>query len=1133
MSKKYPEYKGLNLPKISREIQDGWDRESIFEVSMSSRENAKPYVFFEGPPSANGMPGIHHVMARSIKDIFCRFKTLKGYHVKRKAGWDTHGLPVELGVEKELGITKEDIGKKITVDEYNTACKKAVMKYTDVWNDLTKKMGYWVDMEDPYVTYKSKYMESVWWLISELYRKDLLYKGYTIQPYSPKAGTGLSSHEINQPGCYKDVKDTSAVAQFKVIESAKTPFDVDGSLYLLAWTTTPWTLPSNTALTVGEKIEYVCVTTFNQYTFKKTNVVLAKNLVGYQFSKGFFETEDINELDAYQQGDKKIPYFVGETCIGKDLVGLRYEQLLDYCLPAENPENAFQVISGDFVTTEDGTGIVHTAPTFGADDAKVAKEAGVPPMLVRDDQDNLVPLVDLQGRFRKEVSDFAGMYVKNEYYSAGEVPEKSVDVLIAVKLKEDNKAFKVEKYEHSYPHCWRTDKPILYYPLDSWFIRVTEHKENMVALNNTINWKPKSTGSGRFGKWLENANDWNLSRSRYWGIPIPIWRTEDGLEQKCISSVEELKNECQLSLEAGLMSENPLADFTPGDMSEDNYDKVDLHKHIVDTIVLVSDSGKPMHRESDLMDVWFDSGSMPYAQWHYPFENKEKIENNTSYPADFIAEGVDQTRGWFYTLHAISTMVFGKVAYKNVVSNGLVLDKNGQKMSKRLGNGVDPFETLEKYGPDATRWYMITNAQPWDNLKFDLEGIVEVQRKFFGTLYNTYSFFSLYANVDKFDYSQEEIPLNERPEIDRWVLSKLNSLVQQVDDSYSSYEPTKAGRAIQEFVTEQLSNWYVRLCRRRFWKNDDPRDKVAAYQTLYTCLETISIVASPIAPFFMDRLYLDLNQGSQKSTLASVHLVDFPTSDSKVVQKTLESQMDLAQRCCSLVLGLRKKERIRVRQPLQKIMVPVLHQDTVSHLNHVRDLILSEVNVKELEIITEDNDILVKSIKPNFKTIGPKYGKHMKALASLISGWSSDDISSLEATGEWTGEVNGDMVVLDLNDFVINTKDIPGWLVSSEDGLTVALDISISEGLKSEGIAREVVNRVQNSRKEKGFDVTDRIAISIESSESIRRAIEDNQKYISDEVLANTIVFKEIFNDYFTETIEAENDIKFSLSKVD
>ena len=1133
MSKKYPEYKGLNLPKISQEVQDDWERESIFEASMSSRESAKPYVFFEGPPSANGMPGIHHVMARSIKDIFCRFKTLKGYHVKRKAGWDTHGLPVELGVEKELGITKEDIGKKITVDEYNTACKKAVMKYTDVWNDLTTKMGYWVDMDDPYVTYKSKYMESVWWLISELYRKDLLYKGYTIQPYSPKAGTGLSSHEINQPGCYKDVKDTSAVAQFKVIESSNTPFEVDGALYLLAWTTTPWTLPSNTALTVGEKIEYVCVTTFNQYTFKKTNVVLAKNLVGYQFAKGFFETEDINELDAYQQGDKKIPYFVGQTCVGKDLIGLRYEQLLDYCLPAENPKNAFKVIAGDFVTTEDGTGIVHTAPTFGADDAKVAKDAGVPPMLVRDDQDNLVPLVDLQGKFRKEVTDFAGMYVKNEYYSADEVPDKSVDVLIAVKLKEENKAFKVEKYEHSYPHCWRTDKPILYYPLDSWFIRVTEHKENMVALNNTINWKPKSTGAGRFGKWLENANDWNLSRSRYWGIPIPIWRTEDGLEQKCISSIEELKSECQVSFEAGLMSENPLADFTPGDMSEDNYEKVDLHKHIVDAIVLVSESGKAMHRESDLMDVWFDSGSMPYAQWHYPFENKEKIENNTSYPADFIAEGVDQTRGWFYTLHAISSMVFGKVAYKNVVSNGLVLDKNGQKMSKRLGNGVDPFETLEKYGPDATRWYMITNAQPWDNLKFDIDGIVEVQRKFFGTLYNTYSFFSLYANVDEFDSSQEEIPLNERPEIDRWVLSKLNSLVEQVDDSYSSYEPTKAGRAIQEFVTEQLSNWYVRLCRRRFWKNDDPRDKVAAYQTLYTCLETISIVASPIAPFFMDRLYLDLNQGSQKSTSASVHLVDFPVSDSKVVQKTLESQMELAQRCCSLVLGLRKKERIRVRQPLQKIMIPVLNQDTVSHINHVRDLILSEVNVKELEIITEDNDILVKSIKPNFKSIGPKYGKHMKAIASLISGWSADDISSLESTGEWIGEVNGDKVVLDLNDFVINTKDIPGWLVSSEDGLTVALDISISEGLKSEGIAREVVNRVQNFRKEKGLDVTDRIAVSIESSVSIQRAIEENQKYISDEVLANTIIFKELINDYFTETIESENDIKFSLSKVD
>lgn len=1131
MKSEYPVYKALELSKIAGEVEQKWSEESIFEESMRAREGQEPFVFFEGPPSANGMPGIHHVMARSIKDLFCRFKTLKGFHVKRKAGWDTHGLPVELGVEKELGITKEDIGKKITVDQYNTACKTAVMKYTDVWNDLTKKMGYWVDMEAPYVTYESKYMESVWWIISELYRKDLLYKGYTIQPYSPKAGTGLSSHEINQPGCYKDVKDTSAVAQFKVIESEQNPFGLEGEWFLLAWTTTPWTLPSNTALTVGEKIEYVCVTTFNQYTHKKTNVVLATKLVNYQFAKAFYAVDDAQELNSYQSGDKQIPYFVGDTCTGKDLIGLRYEQLLDYCLPAENAEAAFQVIAGDFVTTEDGTGIVHTAPTFGADDAKVAKEAGIPPMLVKDEQDNLVPLVDLQGRFRKEVSDFAGMYVKNEYYHADEVPEKSVDVLIAVKLKEENKAFKVEKYEHSYPHCWRTDKPILYYPLDSWFIKVTENKETMVALNKTINWKPKSTGSGRFGKWLENANDWNLSRSRYWGIPIPIWRTEDGLEQICISSVEHLQTECQRSFEAGVMAENPLEDFIAGDMSKENYNKLDLHKHIVDAIVLVSDSGKEMHREADLMDVWFDSGSMPYAQWHYPFENKEKIDNNTSYPADFIAEGVDQTRGWFYTLHAISSMVFGKVAYKNVISNGLVLDKKGQKMSKRLGNGVDPFETLSKYGPDATRWYMITNAQPWDNLKFDIEGIVEVQRKFFGTLYNTYSFFSLYANVDKFDYSQKDIPLKERPEIDRWVLSKLHSLVENVDDSYSSYEPTKAGRAIQEFVTEQLSNWYVRLCRRRFWKNDDPQDKIAAYQTLYTCLETISIIASPIAPFFMDRLYLDLNQGSQKSKLASVHLTDFPVANTEVIQKTLETQMELAQRVCSLVLGLRKKERIRVRQPLQKIMVPVLNKQTAENLNHVRSLILSEVNVKELEMIAEDNEILVKSIKPNFKTIGPKYGKHMKAIASLISSWTAKDIADLEKLGAWTGEVNGETVSLDLGDYTINTKDIPGWLVANEEGLTVALDISISEDLKSEGIAREIVNRIQNLRKEKGFEVTDRISLTLDTNEVIKSAIISNEKYISEEVLASGISFEILSEEMHLETIETENDLKISLNK--
>ena len=1131
MNNKYPEYKGLNLPEISKEIQESWDRDAVFEASMTSREGAKPFVFFEGPPSANGMPGIHHVMARSIKDIFCRFKTLKGFHVKRKAGWDTHGLPVELGVEKELGITKEDIGKKITVDAYNTACKKAVMKYTDVWNDLTKKMGYWVDMDDPYVTYKSKYMESVWWLVSELYRKDLLYKGYTIQPYSPKAGTGLSSHEINQPGCYKDVKDTSAVAQFKVIDNAKSPFNIQEELFLLAWTTTPWTLPSNTALTVGEKIEYVCVTTFNQYTFKRSNLILAKSLVNYQFSKGFFAVDSINDLENYEDGAKKIPFYVGESCSGKELLGLRYEQLLDYCLPAENPENAFQVISGDFVTTEDGTGIVHTAPTFGADDAKVAKEAGVPPMLVRDEYDNLVPLVDLQGRFRKEVGDFAGMYVKNEYYPDGEAPDKSADIEISVKLKTENRAFKVEKYEHSYPHCWRTDKPVLYYPLDSWFIKVTEHKKSMVDLNNTINWKPESTGTGRFGKWLDNANDWNLSRSRYWGIPIPIWRTEDGLEQKCIGSVEELKNQCQLSVDAGIMSENPLNDFIPGDMSEANYNQIDLHKHIVDGIVLVSDSGKPMNRESDLMDVWFDSGSMPYAQWHYPFENKEKIENNTAYPADFIAEGVDQTRGWFYTLHAISSMVFGKVAYKNVVSNGLVLDKKGQKMSKRLGNGVDPFDTLSKYGPDATRWYMITNAQPWDNLKFDIDGILEVQRKFFGTLYNTYSFFSLYANVDEFDYSQKELSLEDRPEIDRWVLSKLHSLVQNVDESYSCYEPTRAGRAIQEFVTEQLSNWYVRLCRRRFWKNDDPKDKIAAYQTLYTCLETVAIIASPIAPFFMDRLYLDLNKGSQKSKLNSVHLADFPNVNTVIIQQDLEKQMELAQRVCSLVLALRKKERIRVRQPLQKIMVPVLNEETEKNLDHFRELILSEVNVKELEMIKEDNEILVKSIKPNFKTIGPKYGKHMKAIAALISGWTAADISALESRGNWEGDINGDDIILDLNDFVIDTKDIPGWLVANEDGLTVALDISVSEDLKSEGIARELVNRVQNLRKEKGLEVTDKIYLVLETNEVIQEAIERNKRYVADEVLASDISFKALKGEIHLETIEVENDLKISLKK--
>ncbi|MEN9302849.1 MAG: hypothetical protein RL264_1278 [Bacteroidota bacterium] len=1142
MSKKYQEYKGLNLPNIAKDVLERWQNESIFEKSIETREGNPSFVFFEGPPSANGLPGIHHVMARSIKDIFCRYKTLKGFQVKRKAGWDTHGLPVELGVEKELGITKEDIGSKITVDEYNDACRKAVMRYTDIWNDLTLKMGYWVDMENPYITYEPKYMESVWWLLSKLYNKGLLYKGYTIQPYSPKAGTGLSSHELNQPGCYKDVKDTTVVAQFKIADSQLQIADwkipnlqsdnLQPAIYFLAWTTTPWTLPSNTALTVGPNIEYALVSTFNQYTFEPINVILAKNLVGYQFGKGFQAVENEADLANYSAGDKTIPYFVTGTCLGKELVGIRYEQLMPYCLPDENPERAFVVIPGDFVTTEDGTGIVHTAPTFGADDAKVAKDAGVPPMLVKDENNNLVPLVDLQGRFRPEVTDFAGMYVKNEYYDDGTAPEKSVDVQIAIKLKEENKAFKVEKYEHTYPHCWRTDKPVLYYPLDSWFIRVTDKKDRMVELNNTINWKPESTGSGRFGKWLENANDWNLSRSRYWGIPIPIWSTEEGDERLCIGSVEQLKNEADKAVAAGLMTENPLANYEIGNMSAENYAQIDLHKHLVDQIVLVSPSGKPMKRESDLIDVWFDSGAMPYAQWHYPFENKELIENRTGYPADFIAEGVDQTRGWFYTLHAIATMVFDSVAYKNVVSNGLVLDKNGQKMSKRLGNAIDPFSTLEKYGPDATRWYMITNAQPWDNLKFDLEGITEIQRKFFGTLYNTYSFFSLYANIDGFDFSEAEVPLNERPEIDRWVLSKLNSLVKDVDAAYADYEPTKAGRAIQDFVSDQLSNWYVRLCRRRYWKSDDPKDKLCAYQTLYTCLETIAILAAPIAPFYMDQLFLDLNKVSGKNNSESVHLANFPIVNESWIDKKLEAQMELAQQACSLVLGLRKKQNIRVRQPLQKIMIPVLNKEVAENLKHVQDLILSEVNVKELELLEDGAGMLVKSIKPNFKTIGPKYGKQMKAIAGIVAGFTQDDIATIEQNNGWTGSVEETEINLDLADFEINAQDIPGWLVASESGLTVALDITISENLKSEGIAREIVNRVQNLRKDSGLDVTDRITLSIETSDFVQIATLANKEYICAEVLANDIEFTTVSAEALLTDIEEVGDTKIELKKV-
>ncbi len=1139
MSKKYPEYKGLNLPNVASDVLNKWNTNKVFDRSISTREGKTPYIFFEGPPSANGLPGIHHVMARSIKDIFCRYKTLKGYQVKRKAGWDTHGLPVELGVEKELGISKEDIGTKISVEDYNKACREAVMRYTDIWNDLTMKMGYWVDMDDPYITYEPKYMESVWWLLGQLYEKNLLYKGYTIQPYSPKAGTGLSSHELNQPGCYRDVTDTTVVAQFKVVDGEKLPInDIVGNgrdhslqYHFLAWTTTPWTLPSNTALCVGPKIDYVLVHSFNQYTFEPISVILAKNLVGYQFNKGFQAVETAEELANYTSGDKVIPYWIAGECKGSDLIGIRYDQLLPYALPAEKPEEAFRVIGGEFVTTEDGTGIVHIAPTFGADDARVAADAGVPAMLVKDEKGNLVPLVDLQGKFRPELGELAGMFVKNEYYNEGEAPERSVDVQIAIKLKTENKAFKVEKYVHSYPHCWRTDKPVLYYPLDSWFIRVTDVKDRMIALNNTINWKPESTGSGRFGKWLENANDWNLSRSRYWGIPIPIWSTEEGDERICISSVEQLKNECEKAVAAGLMDENPFNGYQVGSMTDENYANIDLHKNYVDRITLLSPSGKPMKREADLIDVWFDSGAMPYAQWHYPFENKELIDGAKSYPADFIAEGVDQTRGWFYTLHAIATMVFDSVAYKNVVSNGLVLDKNGQKMSKRLGNAIDPFTTLEKYGPDATRWYMITNAQPWDNLKFDLDGITEVQRKFFGTLYNTYSFFSLYANIDGFDYSEADVPANERPEIDRWVLSKLNSLIKEVDAAYNDYEPTKAGRLIEEFVSDQLSNWYVRLCRRRFWKSDDSKDKQSAYQTLYTCLETVALLSSPIAPFFSDQLFSDLNSVSGKHAVDSVHLADFPVVNEDLINEALEAQMDIAQRTSSLVLALRKKEKIRVRQPLQKIMVPVLNKTFADNILHVKDLILSEVNVKELELLEEGNGMLVKSIKPNFKTIGPKYGKQMKAIAAMVNALSGDDIAKIESQGGWKGTIEGEQIELDMNDFEIAAQDIPGWLVASEGQLTVALDITISEELKAEGIARELINRVQNLRKDSGLEVTDRIVLKVETSEVIRTAIKANMEYVCNEVLANDIQFEAVSADALITDLELEGDTKIDLVK--
>ncbi len=1127
MKKYFREYAGLNLPKVAEEVLDFWKNEQIFQQSIEDRKEKTPFIFFEGPPSANGLPGIHHVMARAIKDIFCRYKTQKGFLVNRKAGWDTHGLPVELGTEKELGINKEDIGVKISVDEYNEACKKTVMRYTDVWNDLTEKMGYWVDMENPYVTYDSKYMESVWWLLKQIYDKNLLYKGYTIQPYSPKAGTGLSSHELNQPGCYKDVTDTTVVAQFKTKSETLPEFLKGfGDIHILAWTTTPWTLPSNTALAVGPNIDYVLVQTYNQYTFEPILVVLAKNLVAKQFAGKFHQVEEVSELQGYTSESKKIPFFIHATCNGKDLVGIQYEQLLPWALPYQNPENAFRVIAGDFVTTEDGTGIVHIAPTFGADDAKVAKEATpeVPAMLVLDADGHAVPLVNLQGKFIDGIGALSNKYVKNEYYSDGEAPEKSVDVEIAILLKEQNKAFKVEKYVHSYPHCWRTDKPILYYPLDSWFIKISEVKERMFELNQQINWKPKATGEGRFGNWLANANDWNLSRSRYWGIPLPIWRTEDKLEEICIGSVEELFQAIEASVKAGYMQENPFEGFEIGNMSEENYQLVDLHKNVVDKIVLLSPSGKPMNRETDLIDVWFDSGAMPYAQWHYPFENSPQTSEAGIPPvADFIAEGVDQTRGWFYTLHAIGTLVFDRVTYKNVVSNGLVLDKNGQKMSKRLGNAIDPFITLAEHGPDATRWYMISNANPWDNLKFDIEGVAEVKRKFFGTLYNTYSFFALYANIDGFKFGDTkvsgEIPLNERPEIDRWILSELHTLIQIVEAAYEDYEPTKATRAISDFVQENLSNWYVRLCRRRFWKGEYGIDKIAAYQTLYQCLLTVAKLSAPVAPFFMDQLYRDLTANSGLPAKASVHLDDFPLFVNNFVDKSLEAKMFKAQTISSLVLSLRKKEMIKVRQPLQKIMIPVFDEQQREEILAVSNLIKAEVNVKEIELIDDSSEVFVKQIKPNFKALGPKFGKYMSLIVNEIQKISKQQVQLLEKGGDLSIEINGKLITLTSEDVEISTNDIPGWLVANGEGITVALDVTITEELKQEGLARELVNRIQNLRKDSGFEVTDKIEVHLLHHSELKEAIQNNLDYITQETLTKEL--------HWVDALESGTDLEF------
>ena len=1136
MSKKFAEYSKFDLSNVNKEILKKWQDGDVFHKSLEIREGHPSFVFYEGPPSANGMPGIHHVIARSIKDIFCRYKTMKGYKVNRKAGWDTHGLPVELGVEKSLGITKEDIGKKISVAEYNAACRKDVMKFTKEWTDLTQKMGYWVDLENPYITYDNRYIETLWWLLKQLYNKGLLYKGYTIQPYSPAAGTGLSSHELNQPGCYRDVKDTTVVGQFKM-KNPKPEMTQWGTPYFIAWTTTPWTLPSNTALCVGPKIDYVAVQTYNAYTGEKMTVVLAKPLLYAHFNK---KAEGI-ALEDYKPGDKLVPFKVVGEYKGTDLVGMEYEQLIPWVKPVEATEDgwkeasakAFRVIAGDYVTTEDGTGIVHIAPTFGADDAFVAKAAGIPSLFMINKKGETRPMVDLTGKFYlldeldekfvaecvdvEKYKEYEGKWVKNAYDPQftidGKYDEKaaqaaeSLDIYICMKMKQANLAFKIEKHVHNYPHCWRTDKPVLYYPLDSWFIRSTACKDRMIELNKTINWKPESTGTGRFGKWLENLNDWNLSRSRYWGTPLPIWRSEDG-EEICIGSVEELYNEIEKAIAAGFMTENPYKKlgFEPGVYTKDNYEKIDLHRPYVDDITLVSPSGKPMKRESDLIDVWFDSGAMPYAQLHYPFENKELVDSRTYYPADFIAEGVDQTRGWFFTLHAIATMIFDSVAYKAVVSNGLVLDKNGNKMSKRLGNAVDPFATIEKYGSDPLRWYMITNASPWDNLKFDIEGVEEVRRKFFGTLYNTYSFFALYANVDGFDYSQPEVAWEKRPEIDRWILSLLNSLIKDVDNFLNSYEPTRAGRAISDFVNDHLSNWYVRLNRKRFWQGGLTEDKLSAYQTLYTCLETVAKLMAPIAPFYADQLFCDLISVTGREHVYSVHLSDFPVCQETLIDKNLEERMQMAQTISSMVLALRRKVNIKVRQPLHVLMVPVLDEHQKESIEAVKQLILNEVNVKDMKFVDNTAGILVKRIKPDFKKLGPRYGKIMKALAAAIQQMSQDDINAFEKAGTFTLQVDGQEAVLERADVEIISEDIPGWLVANEGRLTVALDITVTDELKKEGLARELVNRIQNLRKSSGFEITDKVNITLASSAEMDGAVEAHREYIKSQVLANNLV---------------------------